>query len=381
MPPVCSALLCLVFLLVPLAGHAAQPPASIQTTGLLALEQTLFRSMHEKAPDEFDRLLSADFVQRGTPDVDRDTWITNALTHCWGNEFDITDFHTRAFGTSVVVSFDLTFHEDPDTCAPGTFKALITDVWVHRDLAWRLAVRHSGPAGGARVEQQYAREPDAPPVFEARAELSFVATGGNTSTETLGLGAEAVHRGISSTTTSKVAFVRSKADARQNARSLALQVRHGSRLSERVEAFARGSYRRDLFAGVEHLGALDAGLSYGLRGGQPHALKLDVGLGTTSESRLRAEDKRFLSTTTGVTYTWTLSAATEVVAETLATLDLSDFGNWRATGDLSVLVGLNRILSARVSYSRKYLNRPVPGFQASDTTTSAALVLHYRGTR
>ena len=379
MPSVCAAIVCSAILIAPLSGHAAHQSPPAPTAELLALEQLLFSGMHEKNETTLDRLLAAGFVLRATPDVSRDAWMTDALSLCWGEDSDITDFRSEVVDAVAIVSFLLTSYQDPDTCEPATLTALVTDVWIRRDAGWQLAVRHSGPAGDGTIRQQFARAPDAPSNFEAQAELSFVATGGNTSIETLGLGAETVHRGRSTTTTGKVAFVRSEANAEEDARSLELLVRHGVRLSERIEAFARGSYRRDLFAGVEHRGTLDAGVSYGLSG-LPHAFTLDIGLGATSEARLRAKDERFLSTTAGVSYTWTPSTTTEVGAETSAILDLSDFENWRATSDVSLLVELSRLLSARVSYSQEYLNRPVPGFQASDTTVSAALVLHYRGT-
>ena len=84
---------------------------------------------------------------RGAPDVPRATWIANALSMCWGDRYEISDFAlVRNDADTIVASLVLTTAMDPVSCAPATVRSLVTDVWVRQDGRLRLALRHSGAA-------------------------------------------------------------------------------------------------------------------------------------------------------------------------------------------------------------------------------------------
>jgi putative salt-induced outer membrane protein YdiY len=282
----------------------------------------------------------------------------------------VTEFESVA-----VVSFVLTFYSDPATCAPGTLRSLVTDVWTRTDTGWRLAVRHTGPLGASGVTAQF-ESVAGPPPLEARAELSFVSTGGNASTQTFGVSGDATHRAGLGTTTARGRFVTSAADGLENARSTTLQVRHGRRLAGRIELFGRGAYLRDLFAGIEHRVEGDGGVTLTVHG-RPHTVTVDGGFGVTSETRLGVPDERFLTGRTGAAYVWIVSPRATLSAETAVVADLEEVSNWRLSSDASLLAGLNSLLSARFSYAVRYVNAPVPGFRRTDRTMSAALVIGY----
>lgn len=342
----------------------------------LDLETALFRAIHERDSDTLDALLAPEYVLRGSPDVPREEWLKNALALCWG-QADMADFRVRQHEGTAVVSFVLTFDQDPSTCQPALLRSLITDVWHQRDGRWQLAVRHSGPPGeGSGVAAQFSVVPRVPPVFEAKAELSMVSTGGNTSTRTLGAAADAIHRGRRATTSGRVAFVRSVTDDLENARSLTATARQGWRLSPRTEGFARGEYLRDVFAGVEHRATGEGGLSFS-PSAAPHAIRIDLGIGGTTETRIAADDRRFASTTASIVYRWTPGPISELVADSSVTADLERRDNWRSSNSVSLLVVMNRLISARLAYALRYLNEPVPGFRRTDTTASMAIVVSY----
>lgn len=127
------------------SAHAQAPVDELRQA-----EEQLAAALTARDAAALDRLLAADFVMRAAPDVARDAWLTNALTLCWGDTFEISDFIvTRAAADRAVVSLLLTTHSDPATCEKATIRSLLTDVWVHEAAAWRLAVRHSGPAAAA----------------------------------------------------------------------------------------------------------------------------------------------------------------------------------------------------------------------------------------
>jgi putative salt-induced outer membrane protein YdiY len=289
----------------------------------------------------------------------------------------LQDLNVQEHGEVHIASFILNFYRDPLTCRGVDMRSLITDVWERRDGEWKLVVRHAGPVGVAGPRAQYEVVPRLTPLFEGRAELSFISTGGNASTETLGFSAEAIKRTLRTTTTGRTSFVRTSNDNVENARSLNTLVRHGLRLSERVEAFARGGYFRDLFSGVEHRVNADAGFSYVAPQPPQRALKIDFGVGATREVRLFDADQAVLNATIGASFRARLTPSAEVTAESQGVADFAHFSNWRVTNDLSLSTGFGSILSARLSYSLRHANRPVPGFRRTDRTVSAALVFRY----
>jgi putative salt-induced outer membrane protein YdiY len=344
---------------------------------IIALEQRLFRAIEEKNRDALEELLADDYVLRGNPDVPRDTWLHNAVTLCWGPRWNLQQLIVQEHGEVQIASFILNFYRDPLTCRAVDLRSLITDVWERRNGRWQLVVRHAGPVGEAGPRAQYEIVPLLTPLFEGRAELSFISTGGNASTETLGLSGEAIKRTLRTTTTARTSFVRTANDDIENARSLNTLLRHSLKLSERIEAFGRGGYFRDLFSGIEHRVNADAGLSYVPRQPPQRTLKIDFGVGATREARLFDANQSVLNATIGGSFRARPTSSAEVTAESQGVADVAHVSNWRIANDLSLSTGFGSVLSARVSYSMRYANRPVPGFRRTDHTVSAALVIRY----
>lgn len=355
---------------------SVQPAAALPAGELPAVEERLFQAISAKDRATLDVLLADDFVLRGSPDVGRETWLSNAISLCWGDRFSIDQASVMEFEGGAVVAFVLTFFSDPMTCAPATLRSLVTDVWRREVGGWRLAVRHTGPLGTGGVSAQFDNVRAPPPVLEARGELSFVSTGGNASTHTLGVSGDAVHRVGRGTTTARGRFVTAESDGIENARSTTLQIRHGRRVSDRIELFGRGAYFRDPFAGIEHRGEGAGGLTFTITT-RPHAFTLDGDLGITSETRLNAPDDRFATGSARANYIWTLTPTSQFSAEMTAVGDLEDASNWRMSTEVSLLASLNSRLSARMSFGTRYVNAPVPGFRRTDRTISAALVIGY----
>jgi putative salt-induced outer membrane protein YdiY len=351
----------------------AQPPEA----ELRAAEEQLAAALTSKDAAAFERLLAPDFVLRAAPDVTRAAWITNALGLCWGPKYEISDFSVRtASSDSALVTLILTTFEDPVTCAPAIVRSLLTDVWLRTPDGWRLALRHSGPAG-ADVAQQSVKTDPPPPRWERTAELSLVATGGNTDTQTLGAGGSFVFRPGEWITRGRAAYVRSATDDEDTAESLVLDLRQSRTISPRADVFGRAAYLRDRFAGISHRTTIDAGFGWLVVDEAPHSLKVDAGAGATHEDRLAGGNETFGIGTLGALYRWRFSESSELTDQFLFTADLGDAPNWRTQNALALTVAMTRVLSVKVSYDLKRINRPVPGFQPTDTMLTAALVAKF----
>jgi putative salt-induced outer membrane protein YdiY len=354
-------------------------PALAQTLDmdLRQSEERLAQALTTKDAGTLETLLATDFVMRGTPDVTRAVWLKNALTMCWGDRFEISDFSiTRQATDLAVVSVVLTTHLDPVSCEPATIRSLLTDVWVRQDEGWRLAVRHSGPANPA-VAAQFDKTPPPPPRWERTAELSLLSTGGNTDTLTIGAGGSIIWRPAQWTTHARTVYVRSSTEDAVTAESLVAELRQARVLSPRADAFGRAEYLVDRFAGIDHRTTIDGGLGWLLLDDGRRSLKVDGALGMTRESRLRGEDLTFASGSGTGHFIWKITPTATFSERFALTTDISEAGNWRLQNGASLTVTVTRILSARLGHELKRINRPVPGFGRTDTTLSAALVARF----
>jgi len=222
-----------------------------------------------------------------------------------------------------------------------------------------------------------AAPPPPPPRWERKAELSLVSTGGNTDTQTLGLGASVVFRPDKWTTEGRTSFVRSEAADVETAKSWVIDFREARALSTRTEAFGRYGYLMDRFAGIDHRNTVDGGLGYKLLVGPVHTLRVDGGLGYTSEGRVTGDSQSFALVNLGSAYKWQISKTADIADSAILTESLKSHDAWRFTNAFAVSAAMTSVLSLKLSHDVKFNNSPVPGFEKTDRVTAAAIVAKF----
>jgi putative salt-induced outer membrane protein YdiY len=360
------------------SAHAQTPPGGRgEQDEIRANEEALAAAMHRRDSARLDDLLATDYVLRSAPDVDRETWIRNALTMCWGDRSDMSGFRTRPHGLVVVATFEMTFYRNPTTCQPALLRSEITDIWIRQPDGWRLQMRHAAPPPppDAGVVAQYGIVPAPAPTWEISSELSFVATGGNTATRTLGMGGDITHHTDHATSRGSVSYLSSQADGTIQARTLSVLAREGFEFGQRFQAFGEGAYARDQFAGIDGRTTATAGLAFPFRSSGRHRLTIEVGGGLTAEQRVDGRDRRFATASDAAHYVWVMAPGSRLSEDFAFLGDLQSGMNWRQTSVTAVTVTLSRLLSFKASHSIEYRNAPVAGFGRTDMRTSAALVL------
>ncbi|MEO8431617.1 MAG: DUF481 domain-containing protein [Acidobacteriota bacterium] len=224
--------------------------------------------------------------------------------------------------------------------------------------------------------------PKPPPVWSGKAEASYVATSGNSDTKTLGAAGEVAYVPGVWNFKASLAFIRSESDGDETARSFDGLLRAARKLTPRLEIYGQGTYRENRFSGIDHQWAGEVGAAYQFLSGDPHSLKVEAGLGYTTESRILpapfgTEDRNFATARAGLEYKWKFSKTGELSEEASFTEDLKDSKDWRFADKVSVSAGLTTVLSVKLSYAWLTLNEPVPGKDKTDTITSAALVAKF----
>ena len=234
-----------------------------------------------------------------------------------------------------------------------------------------LAAAQTPPAAGTAVGTP------APARWERKAELSLVSTGGNTYTQTLGLGASMIFRPGVWTTEARTAFVRSENKNVETANSFIADARESRALTTRAELFGRYGYARDRFAGIKHRSTVDGGLGYKLLTGPGHTLRVDAGLGYTREARTVGNDQAFALANFGTAYKWQISKTADLSDAALLTTPLSEREAWRFGNAFALTAAINAVLSLKLSHDVKFNNLPVAGFAKTDRLTSVAVVARF----
>jgi putative salt-induced outer membrane protein len=219
--------------------------------------------------------------------------------------------------------------------------------------------------------------PEPPPRHEGSAEFAFVGTTGNASTQTIGLGGESTYRPAPWVWKNKAAFVRSKAESELKAQTLLFLTRAERDIRPRLAGFGEYGYFRDEFAGIDHRNSVAGGLTYKLIDLAAHLLSIDGAIGYLNEDRLDNENVSSATYGTGAAYRWKLSETATVTEEARFTGTFADGKDWRILQAVAVTARLTELLSLKVSNTVRYVNDPVPGFKATDTNTSIALVAKF----
>jgi putative salt-induced outer membrane protein YdiY len=219
--------------------------------------------------------------------------------------------------------------------------------------------------------------PPPPPRVEASAEVAFVATGGNSSTQNLGVAGDFTSRPAPWTFRFRTGYVRNESEDVETAESFMMLFRASRALTPRVAAYGQYDYLRDAFAGIEHRNSVEGGLSFLAVDSAVHRLRFDAGLGYTNEQRLLGDDVSTATGTLGAGYRLRLSEGAEFADEGRFVFGFADSENWRFDNVAAVTARLTTILSLKASYTVRYNNAPAPTFEKTDTIAAVALVAKF----
>jgi putative salt-induced outer membrane protein YdiY len=375
-----SAAVVVVLLQLALAGPvAAQESSSADHDDFLALEHLLLTASAVKDTITLDQIVAPDFVFRADPDVERAAWLKATQAMCWSERRDIDRLDVRRFGETVTATFRLTIYADPQTCRPAVLRSLVTSLWTRRDGRYQLVLRQAAPfaaVGTQWARQQFTKVSEQPVRFDGKAELSFVATAGNASSQTIGTGGEFAFRPDGWATQVKTNFVSTRT-AKGVGQAFGIDLRQSHRASNKVEMYGHAGFVRDEFAGINHRYTVDAGLGYPLAKHGRQSFKFDIGLGYTREERVGGPSPTFPSGVFSTTWGWAVLPSVGLANEMHGTSNLTHAPDWRLSNAFSVTISLSRLLALKLSDKVNYLNRPVPGFVKTDSVTSAALVVQF----
>ncbi len=216
--------------------------------------------------------------------------------------------------------------------------------------------------------------PKTPPLVRGKAELSYVSTGGTASTQTIGTAGEVIVTPGPWRIESRANFVRTRTDGIVRARRLNGQVKTARQVGDRAELFARGTYLRNTFAGIDHSMDGAAGVTAILFRTEPQRLALDSGFGYIGEDRTRGPGRYVATVDLGLRHYWEFTRRNRISNDATLKADVERTSDWRVTHVAAIQAALNAVLALKLSHEVNYRNEPVPGFTRADTVAAAAIV-------
>ena len=218
-------------------------------------------------------------------------------------------------------------------------------------------------------------ESEAEPIWSSQVGLSYLATTGNSETETLGLDFRMTRRPTPWGLEIAALVNRAEEDGEKTAERYYASLRGTRALAKRWEAFAGLSAEQDEFAGIDLRSIVEAGAVYKALLGPRHLLNLDLALNWTDEKRLPPEiDESFLGGLAGLHYEFAFSENASLSQGLRYFANFDDTGDWRADSLTAVTASLNKRLALSLGYEVRYRNEPIGDNEDTDTTTKVSLV-------
>lgn len=238
-----------------------------------------------------------------------------------------------------------------------------------------LALVSTPPSAVADDAAAAAEESADGPAWSGQVGLSYLATGGNSDTETLGLDLEAARRPAPWGLELSLQFHRAEQDGDKTAERYHAGLRGTRTLSERWQAFVGLSAEQDEFAGIDLRGVVEAGAGYKVLFGPRHNLKLDFALTWTDEQRLAPEaDDSWIGALAGLDYELAISDSASLSQRLRYYPNFDASSDWRLDSLTALTAALKQRLALRLSQELRYRNRPLGDNDDTDSTTKASLV-------
>lgn len=214
------------------------------------------------------------------------------------------------------------------------------------------------------------------PAWKSRIGLAYLATSGNSDTQTLGMNVLVTRKPEPWGLEIFARYDRAEDSGVTTGERASGGVRVKRALGARWELFGETSAARDEFAGFDLRWVVAAGGAFHAVASDRHKLDFDAGFTWTDENRLSpAEDVSYVGALAGLTWEWRLSERSSFRERLVAYPNFETSSDWRAESFTSLEAALTDRLALSVGYEVRFANEPVDDLEDTDTTTRVALVL------
>ena len=205
------------------------------------------------------------------------------------------------------------------------------------------------------------------------ADAAYISTNGNTETTTISGGDKIDHKTGDWLFTQEARATWGKADGQENVGNYMALLRPDYLISEKLSAYALGTWRRDVFSGISREFQEGAGLSFHALTGPTNQVDLDAGGGWIQRKDILGGEDTFSMARTGARYKHGFTEKAYFEARGAYLFNLEDGDDSQGNAAISLVAPIAGKFAMKLAYDVFYRNKPLPGFEKTDTTFGAGI--------
>jgi putative salt-induced outer membrane protein len=220
--------------------------------------------------------------------------------------------------------------------------------------------------------------PPPPPLWDAQVGASFVGTSGNSDTASTGADFSAHRRGAIWQIESAATVVRTNSDDVTTAERYLGLVRVSRTLTRVIGVSIGEKAERDRFSGIDFRSILDGSLSWALVKRPEWTLDGVTGIGWLHETRTTPPNLDDPVGNFQLLSRIPFGTAGDTTQRFTFYPDFKTSSAYRTEFEITAQAAMAAHLALKIGYLLRYSNDPVPGFEKTDNTTTASVVLRWK---
>lgn len=236
------------------------------------------------------------------------------------------------------------------------------------------ALAETPPAECPPCPEAVPAEPPPPLLWSGGLGLSLVMTSGNSDVRSFGLDLGVKRLPDPWGFEAGLVATQVEEDGETSAERLFARARAERSFSAAWSVFGGLSAEQDELAGLDRRSLVEAGAIWRAFATERQSLALDFGLTWTDERLVAGPDESAFGGLAGLAYSYRFGEAATLRERALWYPCFEDGSNWRLTSETALEAGLTSRWALKLALLVRYDNRPAPGFEETDTTTTASLV-------
>lgn len=148
-------------------------------------------------------------------------------------------------------------------------------------------------------------------------------------------------------------------------------------LNGRISYFALLDWERDRFSGFDSRTGFSTGIDYKVFSSEKDLLLAEVGLSYVTEEYVSSQEDEYFAGLLGLKYEHNWTEKSNFKQRFLYIPNFEESSKWRGEAETAVQAGLTDKMALKFSFLLRYQNRPLEGFEKTDTITTISLILNF----
>jgi putative salt-induced outer membrane protein YdiY len=223
--------------------------------------------------------------------------------------------------------------------------------------------------------------PPPPPAWDLQLGASFVGTSGNSDTSSTGADFSAHRRWVLWQIEATASAINTTDSGTQTAERYLGAFRGNRKLRDRLGLTSGIKLERDRLAGIDFRSILDGGLTYALVREALWTVDAVTALAWNHEARTTGDGRDAAQAVLQALSKYRFGTSGDTTQRFTFYPDFNQSSAYRSEAELTAQAALNKRLALKLGFLWRYSHDPVPGFERSDTTTTASIVVRWQAER